>query len=97
MQTGLYVAVSSQIALEKRMNTLADNVANSSTVGFRATEVKFNQLLGDTRPTKVVLRVGRAGVSEHQQWRPEPDRQRSSISPSRAMPGSRSTRPPARH
>ncbi|WP_428427548.1 flagellar basal-body rod protein FlgF [Pararhizobium sp.] len=53
MQTGLYVAVSSQMALEKRMNTLADNVANSSTVGFRATEVKFNQILGDTRPTKV--------------------------------------------
>jgi len=53
MQTGLYVAVSSQIALEKRMNTLADNVANSSTVGFRATEIKFNQLLGDTQPTKV--------------------------------------------
>lgn len=53
MQTGLYVAVSSQMALEKRMNTLADNVANSSTVGFRSTEVKFNQVLGDTRPTKV--------------------------------------------
>jgi flagellar basal-body rod protein FlgF len=53
MQTGLYVAVSSQMALEKRMNTLADNVANSGTVGFRSTEVKFNQVLGDTRPTKV--------------------------------------------
>lgn len=53
MQTGLYVAVSSQMALEKRMNTLADNVANSATVGFRSTEVKFNQVLGDTRPTKV--------------------------------------------
>jgi flagellar basal-body rod protein FlgF len=62
MQTGLYVAVSSQIALEKRMNTLADNVANSSTVGFRATEVKFNQLLGDTRPTKVSF------VSEGQEF-----------------------------
>ncbi|MCV9962819.1 flagellar basal-body rod protein FlgF [Pararhizobium sp. BT-229] len=53
MQTGLYVAVSSQMALEKRMNTLADNVANSSTVGFRSTEVKFNQMIGDTRPAKV--------------------------------------------
>jgi len=55
MQTGLYVAVSSQIALEKRMNTLADNVANSSTVGFRSTEVKFNQMLGDTQPTRVAF------------------------------------------
>lgn len=62
MQTGLYVAVSSQMALEKRMNTLADNVANSSTVGFRSTEVKFNQLLGDTRPTKVSF------VSEGQEF-----------------------------
>jgi flagellar basal-body rod protein FlgF len=53
MQTGLYVAVSSQIALERRMNTLADNVANSSTVGFRSTEVKFNEVLGDTQPAKV--------------------------------------------
>ncbi|TCQ11940.1 flagellar basal-body rod protein FlgF [Rhizobium sp. PP-F2F-G36] len=55
MQTGLYVGVSSQIALEKRMNTLADNVANATTVGFRGTEVKFNTVLGDTRPTKVAF------------------------------------------
>ncbi|WP_457582286.1 flagellar basal-body rod protein FlgF [Ensifer canadensis] len=53
MQTGLYVAISSQMALEKRLNTLADNIANSGTVGFRGTEVKFNQMLGDTKPTKV--------------------------------------------
>ncbi|ASY61716.1 Flagellar basal-body rod protein FlgF [Sinorhizobium sojae CCBAU 05684] len=53
MQTGLYVSLSSQMALEKRLNTLADNIANSNTVGFRATEVKFNQVLGDTKPTKV--------------------------------------------
>ncbi|MDQ0319147.1 flagellar basal-body rod protein FlgF [Pararhizobium capsulatum DSM 1112] len=55
MQTGLYVAVSSQMALEKRMNTLADNVANANTVGFRATEVKFNQLIGDNKPAKVAF------------------------------------------
>ncbi len=50
MQDGLYVALSSQIALEKRLNTIADNVANSSTVGFRATGVKFEDVvsgLGD--------------------------------------------------
>lgn len=45
MQDGLYVALSSQIALEKRLNTIADNVANSSTVGFRATGVKFEDLV----------------------------------------------------
>ncbi|OLP55070.1 flagellar basal-body rod protein FlgF [Rhizobium rhizosphaerae] len=53
MQTGLYVAVSSQMALEKRLATLAHNVANANTVGFRATEMKFNSVLGDTKPTKV--------------------------------------------
>lgn len=48
MQGSLYVALSSQIALERRMNTLADNVANANTTGFRATEVKFNEVLADT-------------------------------------------------
>lgn len=50
MQDGLYVALSSQVALEKRLNTIADNVANASTVGFRATGVKFEDMvsgLGD--------------------------------------------------
>ncbi len=45
MQDGLYVALSSQIALEKRLNTIADNVANSSTVGFRATGMKFEDVV----------------------------------------------------
>ena len=54
MQDGLYVALSSQMALEKRLTTIADNVANMSTVGFRATEVRFND---------VVTGVGRNAVS----------------------------------
>ncbi|QDZ02696.1 flagellar basal-body rod protein FlgF [Nitratireductor mangrovi] len=45
MQTGLYVAISSQVALEKRLRTIADNVANANTVGFRATEVKFEDVV----------------------------------------------------
>jgi len=45
VQNGLYVALSSQIALEKRLNTIADNVANASTVGFRATGVKFEDVV----------------------------------------------------
>ena len=45
MQSGLYVALSAQIALEKRLNTIADNVANASTVGFRATGVKFEDVV----------------------------------------------------
>lgn len=49
MQSGLYVGISSQIALERRLNTIADNMANMNTVGFRATEVKFDEVLSSTR------------------------------------------------
>lgn len=45
MQSGLYVALSSQIALERRMTTIADNLANMNTVGFRATQLKFDDVM----------------------------------------------------
>lgn len=45
MENGLYVALSSQVALQKRLDTIADNMANSNTVGFRATSVKFEDLV----------------------------------------------------
>lgn len=45
MQTGLYVALSAQLALQKRLDTVAGNIANSSTAGFRAEEVKFESLV----------------------------------------------------
>ncbi len=48
MQNGIYVALSSQIALERRLNTIADNVANASTVGFRATGIKFADIVSGT-------------------------------------------------
>lgn len=48
MQSGLYVAISSQIALEKRLTTIADNIANMNTVGFRSTEVKFDEVMSRT-------------------------------------------------
>ena len=41
MQNGLYVAVSAQVALERRVETIADNIANMNTVGYRATGVSF--------------------------------------------------------
>lgn len=53
MDSSLYVALSSQIALERRLTTLADNVANANTVGFRATEVKFENLVDRRRPADV--------------------------------------------
>lgn len=45
MQESLYVALSSQLALEKRLDTIADNVANAGTVGFRSTDVKFEDVV----------------------------------------------------
>jgi flagellar basal-body rod protein FlgF len=45
MQSGLYVAISAQVAMQKRLDTIADNVANANTVGFRSTEVKFEDVV----------------------------------------------------
>jgi len=41
MQSGLYVSLSAQAALERRLTTIAANVANQSTPGYRAEEVDF--------------------------------------------------------
>ncbi len=52
MQNGLYVAASAQVALERRLETIADNIANMNTVGYRATGVSFEAQLagaGETR------------------------------------------------
>ncbi len=49
MQSGIYVSISSQIALERRLTTIADNMANMNTVGFRSTEVKFDEVLSKTQ------------------------------------------------
>jgi len=59
MQNALYVALSSQMALEKRLTTIADNVANAGTVGFRATGVKFEDLV--TGPTTRSVSFASAG------------------------------------
>jgi flagellar basal-body rod protein FlgF len=45
MQSSLYVTLSAQMALEQRLNTVAANVANLGTVGYRAEEVKFETIL----------------------------------------------------
>lgn len=53
MQSGLYVALSSQISLERRMTTIADNLANMNTVGFRATQLKFDDVMTNADGAKV--------------------------------------------
>jgi flagellar basal-body rod protein FlgF len=45
MQSALYVSLSAQVALENRLTTIAGNVANVGTSGFRADGVKFDTFL----------------------------------------------------
>jgi flagellar basal-body rod protein FlgF len=56
MQNGLYVALSAQVALERRLETIASNVANMNTPGYRADGVSFEAQVakaGDNRPSDV--------------------------------------------
>jgi flagellar basal-body rod protein FlgF len=48
MQTAFNISLSAQLALDKRLTTIAENVANSSTVGFRATGVGFEAVMSKT-------------------------------------------------
>ena len=51
MQPSLYVSLSGQMALMRRLETIAHNVANSHTAGFRAEEIKFDELLSNKTAT----------------------------------------------
>ncbi len=45
MQNGLYVALSAQVSLQSRLETIATNVANMNTAGYRADGVTFSAQL----------------------------------------------------
>lgn len=45
MESALYVALSAQVALSHRMETVSRNVANMNTAGYRADEIKFSELV----------------------------------------------------
>jgi flagellar basal-body rod protein FlgF len=47
MQPSPYVSLSGQIALQKRLETVAHNVANAGTAGFRAEEIRFEAVLSE--------------------------------------------------
>jgi len=55
MQSGIYVGLSGQLALNQRLDTIAHNVANVSTAGFRAEEVKFDDVLSRVPPNPVAF------------------------------------------
>jgi flagellar basal-body rod protein FlgF len=51
MLSSYYVSLSSQLALDKRMSTIAMNVANANTTGFRASGVTFETALSKAGPS----------------------------------------------
>lgn len=51
MQSAFYVSLSSQVALDKRLTTIAENVANASTIGYRSTGVSFDAVLSKASAT----------------------------------------------
>ncbi len=42
MSSGTYVAISAQIAMERRLDAIASNIANVNTAGYRAVGVRFS-------------------------------------------------------
>ncbi|MCV0428620.1 MAG: flagellar basal-body rod protein FlgF [Roseibium sp.] len=58
MQSALYVALSAQVALSNRLETVARNVANMNTTGYRADEVKFAELISKAGQDKVSFATG---------------------------------------
>jgi len=55
MQSALYVGLSAQVALEKRIETIANNVSNMNTAGFRADAVKFETMLSRAAASDVAF------------------------------------------
>lgn len=45
MDSHFYVALSAQVALQRKLDLVAQNVANLGTVGYRADEIKFDAVL----------------------------------------------------
>ena len=55
MQSSFYVGMSGQVAIERRLQTIAHNVANMNTAGFRADGVSFQSVLSDTNAASVAF------------------------------------------
>jgi flagellar basal-body rod protein FlgF len=53
MQSNIYVGLSAQLALQRRLDTVANNVANASSAGFRAEVMSFEEVLSKSGQTAV--------------------------------------------
>lgn len=66
MQSGIYVGISAQVALERQLDTLAHNVANAGTTGFRAEEIHFREVLSETATQSVgFVSIGESFISRN--------------------------------
>jgi flagellar basal-body rod protein FlgF len=63
MQNASFVALSSQIALQRQMDVLANNVANLSTPAFKGEHVLFAQYLAQATPTERIAYVQDVGTT----------------------------------
>lgn len=64
MDTSTYVSLSGQLALERRMATLAQNVANARSAGYRAAQVNFGSIISTISPIATAFAsTGRESVS----------------------------------
>jgi len=52
MQSSFSVSLSSQVALDKRLTTIASNIANAGSIGYRATKVSFESMLSKPGSTQ---------------------------------------------
>lgn len=55
MDTGSYVGLSAQLALDRRLSTIANNVANAGTTGYRAEGVSFSTVISQTVPLRTAF------------------------------------------
>jgi flagellar basal-body rod protein FlgF len=51
MQSPFYVSLSAQVALDKRLATIANNIANAGTAGYRASGVSFESVMSKAATT----------------------------------------------
>ena len=69
MQSALYVSISAQVALEKRLETIANNLANMKTAAFRADAVKFETAMSHAASQPVAFRQPRRQLHLAAAWR----------------------------
>ena len=61
---GIYTALTGAIAQSKRLDTIANNIANANTTGFKANKQVFNEYLTDLQNTDTSIQLHQFPASE---------------------------------